>query len=127
MTSNDKKDAFENLRESKPPQQTENLQTEEKIDAIIEHKIDALLDTLRANGPLAESDFNKLKLALTEDLATTQAQFSRQDNKSPEGQRTRKKSPALPRRASKSPDLSRAPHKIVNYQPPNGRTSRSPT
>jgi hypothetical protein len=51
----------------------------------------------------------------------------RQDSKSPENRQTREKSPALPRRASKSPDRSRAPYEVIDYQPMNGRTSRSPT
>jgi hypothetical protein len=127
MISNIKKGTFENPKESKLPQQTEDHHAEEKNDTTLEQKIDAFLGTMRANGPLAEDDFNKLKLAITEDLATTQAQLNGEGNKSPEGRRTRKKSPALPRRASKSPDRSRAPYKIVDYQPLNGRASRSPT
>jgi hypothetical protein len=133
MTTNIGNGAFKNLRESKPPQQKQPIKpptpllskwskdhhTEEQIDAILKQGIDALMETARANGPLAENNFNKLKLAIMKDLATSQVQLNRQNSKSPKNRRTEEKSSIPPRRASKSPDHSQAPYVIVDYQPAN--------
>jgi hypothetical protein len=85
------------------------------------------METARADSLLAEDNLSKLKLAIMKGLTASQAQPDRRDIKSPENQRTRETSPTLPRRASKSPDRSQAPYEVVDYQPMNGRTSRSPT
>jgi hypothetical protein len=133
--------ALKNPGKSKPPQQmqptkpltpllsewSENHHAEEQIDAILKQGIDALMETAKANGPLAKNNFNKLKLAIMKDLATSQVQLDRRNSESPESKRTEEESPILPRRASKSPDHSQAPYVIVDYQPTNRRTSRSPT
>jgi hypothetical protein len=106
---------------------SKNHYTEEQIDALLKQGIATIMETARADSLLAEDNLDKLKLAIIKDLTASQARPNEQDSESPEHQRTREKPLALPRRASKSPDRTRAPYEVVDYQPLNGRTSRSPT
>jgi hypothetical protein len=85
------------------------------------------METARADNLLAKDNLSKLKLAIIKGLTASQAQPDRRDSKSHKNRRTRENSLALPRRASKSPDRSRVPYEVVDYQPMNGRTTRSPT
>jgi hypothetical protein len=111
---------------SDPAPRSKNYHTEEQIDALLKRGIATVMETARADSLLAEDNLNKLKLAIIKDLTASQARPNEQDSESPEHQRTREKPLTLPRRASKSPDRSRA-REVVDYQPLNGRTSRSPT
>jgi hypothetical protein len=106
---------------------SKNHHTEEQLDALLKQGIAALMETARADSLLAEDNLNKLKLAILKDLTTPQVQPDRRNSESPEGRRIKEESPIPPRRASKSPDHSRATYEIVDYQPLNGRISRSPT
>jgi hypothetical protein len=110
-----------------PVPRSKNHHTEELIDALLKQGIATIMESAKADNLLAEDNLNKLKLAIIKDLTASQAQSNRRDNKSPANRRTREDSPALPRRASKSPDRSRAPYEVFDYQPMNGRTSRTPT
>jgi hypothetical protein len=110
-----------------PAPRSKNHHTEEQIDALLKQGIATIMETTRADNLLAEDNLNKLTMAIIKDLTASQAQPDEQYSESPKNRRTREKSPTLLRRASKSPDRSRAPYEVVDYQPVNGRTSRSPT
>jgi hypothetical protein len=105
---------------------SKNHHTEKQIDALLKQGLATIAKAARADG-LAEDNLDKLRMAIIKDLTTSQARPNEQDNEFPEHQQAKEKPLALPRRASRSPDRSRAPYEVVDYQPLNGRTSRSPT